>query len=71
MLRNVKDLEGGRRHRRHVRPRQGFLFNHRACVVRYLVVEAGARLASRKVLVSPSLRAGSGRAPRKLATSAG
>ena len=55
MLRSIKDLEGyavgatdgtiG-----HV---EDFYFDDRAWVVRYLVVEAGAWLSSRKVLISP------------------
>lgn len=55
MLRNVKDLEGYA-----VGATDGtighvndFYFDDRAWVVRYLVVDAGAWLASRKVLVSP------------------
>ena len=55
MLRNVKDLEGyavgatdgtiG-----HV---EDFFFDDRAWIIRYLVVDAGGWLASRKVLISP------------------
>ena len=55
MLRSVKDLEGyavGATDGKigHVRD---FYFDDRAWVVRYLVVDAGAWLTSRKVLISP------------------
>ena len=55
MLRSVKDLEGYAvgatdGHIGHV---EDFYFDDRAWVVRYLVVDAGAWLSSRKVLISP------------------
>lgn len=55
MLRSVKDLEGYAvgatdGHIGHV---EDFYFDDRAWVVRYLVVEAGAWLSSRQVLISP------------------
>ena len=55
MLRSVKDLEGFAVQATdgHIGHVKDFYFDDQAWVIRYLIVEAGSWLASRKVLISP------------------